>query len=360
MSAQPADIEEPRALGEVERAIEEFFVARAPKKDSEHTRAAYANDLDQVLGEVARVLGVARSDVTLAQIRDLKTMRRAFAAYSGPRAKSSVRRGHSTWSVFFTFLASEDLVDGSPMPGIHRPKAAKRIPKGFSPEEEQRIIAAVLTNAVTRRDPWPELDAAALLTLLLTAIRTNELLAADISDVTPTEGNERIRVGGKGDKDRVVPLERLGIEILEVYLWSRLERFPDHARRGLRDDTPIWQRFKAGQPLIVDRKGERMKRGTLQYLVQLVYKTAGVEAARAQGALVHALRHTTATRLAENGVTGMDLMVMLGHASLQTVQIYLNATAEAIRAAAGKNAAYEMIAAGRAQPPPDPVEEPQE
>lgn len=355
MSAE--SVEEPRALGEVERAFEEFFVARAPKKDAQSTLDAYAQDLHSVLGEVARVVKAPRADVTLTHIRDLKILRRAFATWSKPRAAGTVRRCHSTWSEFFKFLVSEDLVDGSPMPGIPRPKAPARVPKSFSEEDEHRIITAVLEQSVTRRDPWPEQDAAAMFTLLLTAIRSSELLGANIGDVTPTEGNERIRVLGKGGKERVVPIEHVGIEILEDYLRSRAARFPDQVRpQAARAGKSIWDWFDPNGPLIVDRTGGRMQRNALQYLVKKVYITAGVEASRARGALVHATRHTTATRLAESGVTGIELMLTLGHASLQTTQIYLNATATAIRQAIGKNVAYDQLRAARAAP----TEEPQE
>lgn len=355
MSAEP--VEGVRALGEVDRAFEEFFVARAPRKDSQNTLDAYARDLQSVLGEVARVVNAPRAGVTLAHVRDLKVLRRAFAAWSKPRSASTVRRCHSTWSEFFKFLVSEDLVDGSPMPGIPRPKAPARIPKGFSEENEGRIISAVLEQSVARRDPWPEQDAAAVFTLLLTALRTMELLGANIGDVTPTEGNERIRVAGKGGKERVVPVERVGIEILEDYLRSRAARFPDQVRpQAARADRAIWDWFDPNAPLIVDRTGNRMERGALQYLVKKVYVTAGVEASRARGALVHATRHTTATRLAESGITGIELMLFLGHASLQTTQIYLNATANAIRQAIGKNVAYDQLRAGRGQPATEPSE----
>jgi site-specific recombinase XerD len=356
MSAQEV-APEPRVLGEVERAFLDFFTARASKKDSENTRAAYARDLQSVLREVARVVDSQPAAVTLAQIRDLRVIRRAFAAWSEPRGHATVRRCHSTWSEFFKFLVSEDLVDGSPMPGIYRPPAPPKVPRAFEEDDEKRIIQAVLDQAVTRRDPWPELDAAAVFTTLLTAVRLSELIGADIGDITPTEGKERLRVRGKGRKERVVPIERIGIEILEDYLRTRRARFPQHCRtRGVPEDAPIWRWFPSNAPLFVGRNGERMTRDALQYLVRLVFRAAGVESTRARGALVHALRHTTATRLAEAGVTGIELMTMLGHASLQTTQIYLSATGHAIRSAAGKNSAYDQLRAGRGQP----LEEPQE
>jgi integrase/recombinase XerD len=356
MSAEPAA--EPRALGEVERAIEEFFVARASKKESALTREAYGRDLRQVLDEVARHLRVQRAEVTLADIRNLAVLRRAFAAYSGPRSTATVRRCHSTWSEFFKFLVSEDLVDGSPMAGIYRPAPQKRLPKAFAAEDEMRILTAVLDASVKRRDPWPELDLAVVNTFLATAVRLAELVGMNIGDVTFTAGNERVRIRGKGDKDRVVPIEHADLVILERYLQSRRARFPDRVRtRGVAEDAPIWDWFPPKAPLFVDRKGERLKRQGTQYMVRLVYRAAGVESKRERGALVHALRHTTATRWSEGGVVGNALKELLGHGSLQTTQVYLMTTAAELRTALAEHPTARRNLVAERTAPEDPVAE---
>jgi integrase/recombinase XerD len=86
-----------------------------------------------------------------------------------------------------------------------------------------------------------------------------------------------------------------------------------------------------------------MQIGALQYLVELVYRDAGVNASRARGALVHALRHTAATRLVERGATAVELMDFLGHRSLSTSQGYLSATAASVRAAAARSPVYGLL-----------------
>jgi site-specific recombinase XerD len=344
VSAPPAERAPEDARGEVERAFDDWFMARAPRKDSPNTIEAYARDLRTVLAEVARVLGVPPSEVGIDQL-DKAMMRRAFGAWSETRGVATVRRGHSVWSGFFQYLVSEDRLPGSPMVGVAKPKAQRRLPKAFAEDDAARIVRAILDQAVDRRDPWPELDAAAVLTLITTGERLGELLGTNVGDVTRTAGSERIRVTGKGDAERAVPIQPALVNVLGAYLNSRRARFPSSARqRGVPADAGAWDWWTPDAPLFVDRRGERMRKGGLQYLVQKVYIAAGVDATRARGALVHALRHTAATRMAERGATGQQLMDFLGHRSLATTQGYLSATAHSVRAAAALNPAWEQLA----------------
>ena len=98
----------------------------------------------------------------------------------------------------------------------------------------------------------------------------------------------RIKVMGKGRKERTVPIEEPLERIIDGYLETRRERFPG-VKLGPR------------APLFVDRKGDRMREGGARYLVDTSLRHAGVGGRVPQGALVHALRHTFATRLAEDG-----------------------------------------------------------
>lgn len=86
-----------------------------------------------------------------------------------------------------------------------------------------------------------------------------------------------------------------------------------------------------------------MRRGGLQYLVQQCYKHAGVHDRVARGTLVHALRHTFATRLAEDGASVSEIMHLLGHASVASSQAYIEVTARAQREAASSNRTYGVL-----------------
>jgi site-specific recombinase XerD len=239
------------------------------------------------------------------------------------------------------------------MPGVGKPKAPRRLPKAFAEDDAARIVQVLTDSSVRRRDPWPELDAAVVLTTLVTGVRAAELLAVNVGDVTRASGNERIKVLGKGEAERSIPVEPALLDVLGAYLDSRRQRFPESARqRGVTTPEDPWAWWRKSAPLFVDRTGERMQIGALQYLVELVYRDAGVNASRARGALVHALRHTAATRLVERGATAVELMDFLGHRSLSTSQGYLSATAASVRAAAARSPVYGLLQA-RADDQPD-------
>jgi site-specific recombinase XerD len=131
-----------------------------------------------------------------------------------------------------------------------------------------------------------------------------------------------VEVAGKGGRPRSVPVEPELDAVLVRYLDSRRVRFG---------------RFAAASPLLVDRAGAPLRRGGLQYLVQSCYRRAGITDRVPRGAQLHALRHTFATRLAEDGANASEIMRLLGHASLATSQNYIEVTSAQQRAAVRAN-----------------------
>lgn len=96
--------------------------------------------------------------------------------------------------------------------------------------------------------------------------------------------------------------------------------------------------WPATAPLFVGSEGQRITRGTLQYLVLRAFKKAGLNGQRAQGVLVHGFRHTFATELANGNVSVYALMKLLGHESMVTSQRYVDGAGTESRAAAAQNA----------------------
>ncbi len=120
-------------------AIDGWFLARAPRKDSPHTRAAYQRDLAALCQVVSTQLGRPVDELRVDDLT-LRVLRRSFATWSEGRAAATVRRAHSTWSGFFEYLVSEELLAGSPMPGVAKPKAPRRLPKSFAEDDAARIV----------------------------------------------------------------------------------------------------------------------------------------------------------------------------------------------------------------------------
>jgi integrase/recombinase XerC len=127
-----------------------------------------------------------------------------------------------------------------------------------------------------------------------------------------------------------------------------LARRPHEERRRQGDRRPgglaAWP---TAAPLFVGSDGDRITRGTLQYRVLRAFRRAGIDADRARGALVHGLRHTLVTELANADVSVYTLMKLLGHASMVTSQRYVTAAGTETRTAAAQNKLYGLLAEER-------------
>ena len=149
------------------------------------------------------------------------------------------------------------------------------------PEGSAQAAALVETvtrdRQSTRQTDWAESDLAIIFTALLTGIRAAELRNADIGDIRTTQQGEGvIRVRGKGQKDRSIPIEAGPVTVIEEYLASRASCFPQAssastANRGL----AAWP---DNAPLFVNRDGQRITRGTLQSWIRRAFRVAGPDA----------------------------------------------------------------------------------
>jgi integrase/recombinase XerC len=308
----------------VQALIGEFLAARATRKPSVHTLAAYRRDLGSVLGLLAERAEPALpvDDVLLGHLSP-RTLRAAFAGFAAGRAPASVYRAWSSWNSFFGFLVADGVVAGNPMSAVDKPRIAAPSPKPLRGEDTpEQLLGAVAAAEGRQRDPWPERDLVVLALALCAGLRLSELLALRVGSLLGRPGERRVEVAGKGGRPRTVPVEPELDAVVGRYLESRRVRFG---------------RVAATSPLLVDRRGEPLRRGGLQYLVQSCYRRAGVTDRVPRGAQLHALRHTFATRLAEDGANASEIMRLLGHASLTTSQNYIEVTAAQQRAAVRAN-----------------------
>jgi integrase/recombinase XerC len=299
--------------------IEEFLAARAVRKPSEHTLQAYRRDLTLIVGLAA--------DGPVEQLRlgalSPRLLRGAFARFAAGRAPASVYRAWSSWNSFFGFLVVDQIVAGNPMSAVDKPRVAAPSPKPLRGEDTpEQLLQAVSQGDERQRDPWPERDLVVLALALCAGLRLSELLALRTGSVLGRPGERRVEVSGKGGRPRTVPIEPELDAVVERYVASRRVRFG---------------RAVPASPLLVDRSGEPLRRGGLQYLVRSCYRRAGITDRVPRGAQLHALRHTFATRLAEDGANASEIMRLLGHASLTTSQNYIEVTAAQERAAVRAN-----------------------
>ncbi|MET8149674.1 tyrosine-type recombinase/integrase [Actinoplanes sp. NPDC049668] len=295
--------------------IEEFLAARAVRKPSEHTLMAYRRDLTAILRELGE-------DVTLGDLSP-KALRAAFGAFAAGRAPASVYRAWSSWNSFFGFLVVDGVVAGNPMPAVGKPRIPTPSPKPLRGEDTpEQLLQAVNQSDERQRDPWPERDVAVVALALCAGLRLSELLALRAGSLLGRPGERRVEVAGKGGRPRSVPIGPELDAVVDRYVESRRLRFG---------------RVSPVDPLFLDRKGLPLRRGGLQYLVESCYRRAGIADRVPRGAQLHALRHTFATRLAEDGANASEIMRLLGHASLTTSQGYIEVTAAQQRAAVRAN-----------------------
>ncbi|GAA0497175.1 integrase [Paractinoplanes deccanensis] len=303
----------------VTELITDFLAARAVRKPSTHTLQAYQRDLTSI---IALIRDPGEQPVTLSDLSP-RSLRIAFARFASERAPASVARAWSSWNAFFTFLVTEQVVAGNPMSAVDKPKLPPHSPKPLRGEDTpERLLDAVSRADERQRDPWPERDLVVLALALCAGLRLSELLALRIGSVLGRPGERWVEVAGKGGRPRSVPIEPELEAVVDRYVGSRRQRFG---------------RADADEPMLVDRRGEPLKRGGLQYLVQSCYRRAGIHDRVPRGAQLHALRHTFATRLAEDGANASEIMRLLGHASLATSQNYIEVTAGQQRAAVRAN-----------------------
>ena len=321
--------------------FDRFLADRGVRKLSATTMRAYQQDFVAIATLLA-------GDVPLGELPasaiTVEAVRPAFATYAQGHAAASIRRCWSTWNTLCGYLFADNEIPANPMPLIGRPRLAPTLPKALPTPSVGALLAAAGGQGASSRKPratdWPERDTALIATALLAGLRADELRRANIGDIETGAGGAVLRVTGKGNKDRAIPIEAALMAVIEGYLESRDARFPGAAGRTRAAGLAGWP---AAAALFVGRDGERITRGTVQSRVKRAFALAGPDARPSPGALVHSLRHTYATQLATAGVDVYTLMRLLGHQSLQTSQRYVVAAGTETRQAAASNPLYGLF-----------------
>jgi integrase/recombinase XerC len=262
---------------------------------SVHTLDAYGHDLCDFLEFVVAHVGGPIGLETLAGLQ-LRDFRAWLAARSGrDLARSSTARALSTVRGFFRRLERAELVHNGAVSVLRTPKVPKSVPKALSENEAFTAIAAA---AEMESEPWvASRDTAILLLLYGAGLRIGEALGLNRRDVPR---GPALRVTGKGNKERVVPILPIVSEAIAEYLAAC-----PHA-------------LVAEGPLFVGKRGKRLQAGQVQAALRRVRRALGLP----ETATPHALRHSFATHLLAGGGDLRTIQELLGHASLSTTQRY--------------------------------------
>lgn len=327
----------------LDAAMESFLTAFRASKPSPHTVRAYRNDLTGIAQLLAQSLDCDTADLMTANLTG-RNLRSAFALFADTHAKTSTSRAWSTWNRLCDHLVVDDIMAGNPMAAVGKPKVARTAPQSFSEADITRLLEVLKNGQIPARNPWPIRDYAVITTLAVTGLRASEVIELTLGDVEGKPGERQIAVRhGKGDKYRAVPVDPRLDDLLTTYLEDRWRRFPPRRRKTPSPTPDPWSAASRTTALFAGSSGEPLTVGQLSYLVTKAYTTAGINSHRPPGALIHALRHTFATRLIENGVSAVELMGLLGHASLQTTQRYVATRPDHLRSAVAANPAYRHL-----------------
>ena len=213
-----------------------------------------------------------------------------------PRSQSRLISGIRS---FFDYLIFENYRKDNPTSLLETPKIGRKLPDTLSIEEIDRIIAEIDLST-----PEGERNRAMLETLYSCGLRVSELITLKISDLFFNEGF--IRVIGKGDKQRFVPINEQTQKYINIYI------------NLIRTHLPIKKGFE--DTVFLNRNGKQLTRNMVFIIIKNLAEKAGLR----KNISPHTFRHSFATHLLERGADLRSIQQMLGHESITTTEIYMH------------------------------------
>jgi site-specific recombinase XerD len=276
--------------------IEDFLIFLEVEKNySPKTIREYSYDLHMFKRNLQ--IASTKNKIEKATTNDL---RRFFLHLKRNKSYSarSLHRKICSLKSFYKFLKKEGYIVNNPADNIESPKIPKSLPKTITIEETFKLLSS----------PTKLRDRVVLFLLYGTGLRVSELSNLDVDQVDLDNRAIHI-VGGKGNKDRIIPLPDLIIPILREYISSRKINLKSSA-------------------LILNRSGQRLTTRSIQRIVKKYKEKSGLSEKKLTP---HTLRHAFATHLLSNAVDIRVIQELLGHASLSTTQLYTHVSLEHLR-----------------------------
>ncbi|MDG1765281.1 MAG: tyrosine-type recombinase/integrase [Flavobacteriales bacterium] len=292
----------------MENHLNQFLTyLRAEKRSSSHTLLAYERDLRQFMEFLADDFEIDEvTDVSTSAVRSwlmlLNTM-----DYE-PR---SIHRKMSSLRTFFKFLRREEICVQDPMVNVKGPKIPKRLPTYVDEKAMERLL-----DDFEYPEGYEGLRDKLLVTLFYeTGIRLSELIGLNVNDL---ESRGQIKVLGKRNKERILPITQSCVTLIEESLTLRIAEVGE---------------LEKDAPLLLDENGKRLSPkfvyGKVNYYLGKV--------STVQKKSPHILRHTFATHLLNNGAHLNTVKELLGHSNLSATQIYTHNSIEQLKSIHQKN-----------------------
>ncbi len=296
----------------MDTCVNEFLEFLSVEKGaSGNTIAAYRNDLGQLeeflVGENKNGSGQM---IQWPQINQGRVMEYILYLKSQSYAEATVARKVAAVKSFFSFLQAEGKLKANPTEQLASPKVGKMLPKPLTVQE----IDELLEQPSRRATPEAKRDRAMLEIMYATGLRVTELVSLDLTDVQLDGEKPYVRLIGKGNRERQIPLLDQPVQELSEYI-----RFARTRLVGEREETALF----------VNRRGERLTRQGFW----LILKGYATEAGILGRVTPHTLRHSFATHMLRGGMDIHKVQELLGHANISTTQVYTQVSREHIREA---------------------------
>lgn len=276
---------------------------RSQRGYSEHTVRNYRSDLRQFSRFLNKKEGLTKESKEFAKGPgriEFHIIREYLGGLYGQYKRTTISRKLSTIRSFFYFLERNGLAEGNPAADISTPKQGKYIPAYLPIDEMFKLL-----DGPDISTPLGLRDLAMLEVMYSCGIRVSELEGLDIGDIDFER--RTVRVIGKGNKERILPVGRKALRAVGEYMEAVLP-----LRRKYRQDN------SGDEPLFLNNRGGRITaRG-----IGLIVKKYAVKCGLMTDISPHSLRHTFATHLLDGGADLRSVQELLGHVSLSTTQKY--------------------------------------
>ena len=279
---------------EISRSYRSYM--RLEKHLSENTIESYMRDLAQFAHFILRMYDLPPKKVEREMIE-----RYMGWLFDNKKEKSSQARALSGIKSFYNYLLIEEIIELSPAEMVEPPKASRSLPDTLSTEEIDLII-----NSIDPSTTKGLRDRAILELLYSCGLRVSELCDLKIGDLFFGEGY--IRVIGKGDKQRFVPISNIARERISVY--------KDHRSAPRNEET-----------LFLNNRNSRLTRVMIFTIIKQAAKRAGIN----KKISPHTFRHSFATHLLEGGANIRQVQELLGHENILTTEIYTHLDSRHLR-----------------------------
>lgn len=264
---------------------------RFEKNLSANTVESYTHDLELLRHYMNSCGSLLPSEVESAHIEGLMS-----EVYDKGLDTASQARLLSGLKSFFNFLKLEGVVETSPVEFVDAPKKGRKLPDVLSVQEIDAIISSIDLSS-----PQGHRNKAMIETMYSCGLRVSELISLKLGDLFLDEGF--IRVTGKGDKQRLVPLSATARKNIEIWLEQRRHMKPDP---------------KSADIVFLNRNGRKLTRAMIFTIVKNGAEAAGIR----KEVSPHTFRHSFATHLLEGGASIRQVQELLGHESILTTEIY--------------------------------------